>query len=297
MNDFYIILAGSLVAASSAILGCFLVLRKMSMIGDAISHAVLPGIVIAFLLSGSRSFFPVMIGAASLGVLTTYFIEWLHKKTKLQQDASIGMSFTFLFAVGVIMINLFAKNVDIDQDCVLHGELAYLPLNTWITESGLNLGPKNLWIIGFAFLVILGFVIRGYKGLFITTFDENYAKSIGISAVFWHYALMSVVSLNTVVSFESVGAILVVAFLVVPPSSAYLLTDNLKRMIAYAVLFGILSAIGGYYLAVWIDSSIAACMSVITGVIFILAFLFSPKYGWLSKKLGKSIEFDKSNFI
>ncbi len=256
----------------------------MSMIGDAISHAVLPGIVIAFLVSNSRGFLPVMIGAATIGVLTTYIIEWLHKKANLQQDASIGISFTFLFAVGVILINLFANNVDIDQDCVLHGELAYLPLNLWITKGGMNMGPENLWIIGFAFFIIIGFALIGFKGLFITTFDESYAKSIGINTIFWHYALMSVVSLNTVVSFESVGAILVVAFLVVPPASAYLLTDNLKIMLVLSVVFGIIASIVGYFLAAAIDSSIAACMAVVTGVIFVMAFLFSPKYGWFFKQ-------------
>lgn len=273
MDAFWIILAGSLVAASSAILGSFLLLRKMSMIGDAISHAVLPGIVIAFLISGSRGYAPVMIGAILLGVFITYLIEVFHKKFKLQEDASIGIVFTFLFAVGIILLNVFASQVDLDADCVLFGEIGYVPLNVWITDSSKYLGPINIWILGLAFLIISVVVVLGFKGLFLTTFDEAYAQTLGVSTVFWHYTLMSLVSLNTVVSFESVGAILVVAFLVVPAATAYLLTENFVRMISLAVLVGVLSVVIGYFVSEQLDTSIAATMAVTSGVFLIFAFI------------------------
>lgn len=273
MNAFWIILAGSLVAASSAILGSFLLLRKMSMIGDAISHAVLPGIVIAFLISGSRGYGPIMIGAIFLGVFITYMIEFVHKKFKLQEDASIGIVFTFLFALGIILLNVFASQVDLDADCVLFGEIGYIPLDVWITESGKYLGPTNIWILGIAFFIILFIVLLGFKGLFLTTFDEPYAQTIGISTVFWHYTLMCLVSLNTVVSFESVGAILVVAFLVVPAATAYLLTENFVKMILIAITVGVLSVIVGYFVSEQLDTSIAATMAVVAGLFLSLAFI------------------------
>src|SRR5690554_6833283 len=146
MNDFWIILTGVLVALNCGLLGCFLILRKMAMIGDAISHAVLPGIVLAFLFTGSRDSVTMLIGAGSLGVLTTFLIEFFHKRGKLQTDASIGVTFTFLFAVGVILISVFAGKVDLDQDCVLYGEIAYVPLDLWITDTGFIMGPRVLYI-------------------------------------------------------------------------------------------------------------------------------------------------------
>ncbi len=279
MEAFWIILTGSLVAVSCGLLGCFLILRQMVMVGDAISHAVLPGIVLAFLLSNSRETLPMLLGAAALGVVTTLLIELFYKKARLQSDAAIGITFTWLFAIGIILISLFAGQVDLDQECVLYGESAYVPLDLWITQGGLNMGPRTVWILGGLLLLLLALVTIGYKGLQITTFNPEYAAAIGISTAFWHYLLMSAVSVTTVLSFESVGAILVVAFLVVPPATAYLLTDRLPRMLALTALFGVLSAVGGYYLAAAIDGSIAGAMSVVAGLLFTGAVLFRPRQG------------------
>lgn len=274
MEAFWIILSGSLIAISCGLLGCYLVLRKMAMVGDAISHAVLPGIVLAYLLSGSRETLPMLIGAAAIGVLTTVLIELFYKKASLQVDASIGITFTWLFAIGIILISLFAGQVDLDQDCVLYGEIAYVPLDLWITGSGLNMGPRTVWISGALLLLILLFIWRGYKGLFITTFNEEFAKALGIGVAFWHYALMGAVSLTTVVSFESVGAILVVAFLIVPPSTAYLLTNKLKKMLLITSFIGFLCALGGYYLATLINGSIAGAMATVSGIIFFITWIY-----------------------
>lgn len=255
------------------------------MVGDAISHAVLPGIVLAFLISGSRDSATMLIGAGLIGILTTFLIEFLHKKARLQTDASIGVTFTWLFAVGVVLISLFAGKVDLDQDCVLYGEIAYVPLDVIITEDGDNLGPRAIYIMGTIFIVILVFIIAFYKELFLTTFDPAFASAIGISTSLWHYLLMSAVSATTVASFESVGAILVVALLIAPAATAYLITDNFKWMLMIASLAGILASVGGYYLAVSLDASIAGAIATIAGVIFALAMVFSPTHGLLFKKL------------
>ena len=287
IDAFWIILTGSLVAVCASLLGSFLVLRKMSMVGDAISHAVLPGLVFAFLISGSRSSFPMLVGAASFGILTTILIEVFQKKFRLQVDASIGVTFTALFALGVILISAYTGKIDLDQDCVLYGEIAYVPLDIWFTDGGVNLGPYPIWTIGTTLLIVLGFVIFGFRGLKITTFDEHYAASLGISTVFWHYSLMALVSLTTVVSFESVGAILVVAFFIIPAATAYLWTHDLKTMLILSSLIGILCSVLGYFLAAKINGSIAGAMATVAGFIFILSFIFNPNSGLIAKAKRK----------
>ena len=286
MNDLYIIGTASAIAISCALIGSFLVLRQMAMIGDAISHAVLPGIVLAYLFAGNRDSITMLLGAVAIGVLATMLIEVFHKKTRLQEDAAIGVTFTWLFALGVILISVFTGQVDLDQDCVLYGEIAYVPLDLWFTNSGINLGPRPLWVAGGLLLLVLAFVLRGYRGLFVTSFNPEFAAGMGISIAVWHYALMGMVSVTTVVSFESVGAILVVALLIAPAAAAYLLTDKLPRLLALASAFGVLSSILGYYLAKWVDGSIAGAISTVAGVIFIVGLIISQ-----TKKRGvKAIE-------
>jgi len=277
MNDLQIIGIGSLVAISCALVGCFLLLRKMAMVGDAISHAVLPGIVIAFLIVERFDSILMLVGAGVLGVLTTLLIEFLHRKGSLQTDASIGVSFTSLFALGVILISVFANEVDLDAECVLFGEIAYAPLHVWRIDLGndnvLNLGAKALWLTGSVCVVIISFISIFYKEMLLTTFDEAFASVLGFSSSVWHYSLMALVSLTTVAAFESVGAVLVLAFLVVPPATAYLLTRNLKMMLILSCLIGMCAAILGYYAAVWLNASISGAMTTVAGLIFALTFV------------------------
>lgn len=267
-DAFWIILTGSLVAVTSGLLGCYLVLRKMTMVGDAISHAVLPGIAIAFLISGSRSSAPMLIGAAAFGMFCTVLIELFHKKAKLQEDASIGISFTWLFALGVILITYYADKVDLDQDCVLYGDITFVNFETWQNV------PTAVWLLGGLFIVIIAFIVIGYKGLYLTTFDPDYAITLGVSVTLWHYLLMGAVSMTTVLSFESVGAILVVAFLIVPGATAYLITNKLKVMLWLSAGLGITASISGYYLALLLNASVSGAMVTILGIMFTLVFTF-----------------------
>lgn len=271
MNDFWIILIGILVAATCGLLGSYLILRRMAMVGDAIAHAVLPGIVIAFMISESRDSIPMLLGAAAVGLLTTFLIETLHRRGMLQIDASIGLTYTSLFALGVILTSAFTGDVDLDLDCILYGEIALAPLYT-LDIGGVDMGPRAVWIVGGALVLVLAFIFLGYKELYITTFDPAYAAIIGVSVSLWHYLLMGAVSLTTVAAFESVGAILVVAFLIAPPAAAYLLTDNFKHMLLLTVLLGSLAVVGGYYLAAWLDASIAGAMALCMGLVFCAAF-------------------------
>ncbi|AUM64265.1 iron ABC transporter [Brevibacillus laterosporus] len=285
MNSFWIILTGSLVAATCGFLGCFLILRRMAMLGDAISHAILPGIALAFLITNSRETLPMLIGAGAFGLLTVFLIQ-LFRNSGVKSDAAIGVTFTALFSIGVVIISLFSSQVDLDLDCVLYGEIAYVPWDT-LTIGDLDLGPRAVWGIGIVFLVSLLVISLFYKQFKLCTFDPAMAAAIGIPVALFHYLLMGLVSMATVASFESVGAILVVAMLVVPGATAYLLTDRLPLMLGLSMLIGVLCSALGYALATWLDSSIAGAMTVIAGLLFALAFIFSPRYGLISKLLAR----------
>ena len=256
-------------AISCAVLGAFLVLRKMTMVGDAISHAVLPGIAIAYLLSQSRASLPMFLGAALVGVFATVVIEILSKKWKVQSDASIGMTFTTLFALGVVLITFWSDKVDLDQECVLYGEIAFVPFNTW-SLAGQSMGPIALWSSGILLLIVLIYTFAGYKGLLMSSFNEDYAAVLGIGVVAWNLSLMSMVSIATVISFESVGAILVVALLVAPAATAYLISQKLKPMILLAALFGLSGSLLGYLISARFDTSIAGGIATMLGVQFAL---------------------------
>lgn len=281
MNGFWIMLIGSLVASACSVVGCFLVLRKMSMVGDAISHAVLPGIVIAFLLSGSRDTIFMLTGAIAFGLLTVYLIS-VFQKSGVQDDAAIGVVFTALFAIGVVLVSLYTRQVHIDLDHVLYGEIAYAPWNI-LSIGGVDLGPQSVWLVGSILLVNIIVISLFYKQLKICSFDPVMAAALGIPVVFFHYLLMTLVSVTTVVSFDSVGAILVVGMLIVPAATAYLLTEQLSKMIAISCIIGVACSVFGYYLAAMLDASIAGCMISVAGVLFTLAIFFSPSHGVISK--------------
>ncbi|WP_139489559.1 metal ABC transporter permease [Brevibacillus dissolubilis] len=285
MNSFWIILTGSLVAASCGFLGCFLILRRMAMLGDAISHSVLPGIVLAFLLSESRDTLPMLIGATAIGLITVFIIQTLHA-SGVKSDAAIGVTFTALFSVGVVLVSMYTDKVDLDLDCVLYGEIAYVPWDT-LTFAGMEIGPRAVWGIGSVFLLSLVTVWLFFKQFKICAFDPAMAAAVGIPVMLFHYILMGLVSLTTVASFESVGAILVVAMLVVPSATAYLLTDRLSVMLGVSMLIGVLCSVFGYWLATWLDTSIAGAMTVVAGGLFLLALLFSPKYGVVAKVISQ----------
>ena len=272
-TDFWIIITGMLTGMACGLVGSFLVLRRMAMLGDAISHAVLPGIALAFLLTHSRQSMIMLIGAAAVGILTAFVVEMLHKKGRQQTDVSIGVTFTALFAVGVILISLFGRYVDLDQDCVLFGEIAFVPWDTWIM-NGIDLGPRAVWSLGVTLLVNLLFILLFYKELKLTTFDPVLARSMGIPTNLIHYGLMGCVALSAVAAFESVGAILVVAMLVVPAAAAYLMTERLAVMLWLSAIIGGVSAIVGFYVAAPLDASIAGMMAAIAGIVFALAFAY-----------------------
>ncbi len=275
LNDILNISTALLIAWSCSMLGVFLVLRKLVMVGDAISHSVLPGIVIAFLVGSFSSSSLILIGAAVFGVLTTIIIDFMYRKLKLQEDASIGLTFTWLFALGVILISVFADgNTHIDKDCVLFGELGLTFLDK-VVVGGRLFGTKSILMLLPLFVIVTVFVVKGFKGFKIHAFQSEYAQTKGIAVNFWHYALMTLVSLVTVLSFESVGAILVVGFLVVPPATAYLLTGDLRKMHFISILIATIDVFVGYLIAVKMNYAISPTIITTAGAVLFLTVIFT----------------------
>jgi manganese/zinc/iron transport system permease protein len=286
-------LIASIVAVACALPGVFLVLRRMAMMSDAISHTVLLGIVIAFFITRSINSPLLLVGAALMGVITVSLVELLNRTRLVKEDAAIGLVFPAIFSIAVILISRFAGDVHLDTDAVLLGELAFAPFNR-IRIFGLDFGPESLYTTGSILILNILFIILLYKELKLATFDPALAAALGFAPAVLHYALMALVSLTAVGAFDAVGSVLVVAFMVAPPAAAYMLTDSLSRMLLYSALIGIFSAISGYWLAHFLDASIAGSMATMTGLSFLAAYLLAPERGLLA--LARRRERQRTDF-
>lgn len=274
-------LIAAVVAIACAIPGVFLVLRKMALISDAISHAILPGIVLGFFITHDLNSPLLILMAAVTGVITVILVEAIQKTGLVKEDTAIGLVFPALFSIGVILIAKNANDVHLDVDAVLLGELAFAPFDRFML-FGADVGPKSLWLMGGVLLITLALLFLFFKELKVSTFDAGLSSAMGFSPVIMHYGLMSISSVTVVGAFDAVGAILVVALMIAPAAAAYLLTSDLKKMLLLSVLFGVFSAIAGYWLAHLLDASISGSMTTVLGVVFLLVYLFAPKKGLLS---------------
>jgi len=291
--DTWIVVVGALCAMACALPGCFLVLRGMSMMGDAISHAVLPGLAIGFLLTGSRASLPMFIGAALVGVLTAVFTQWVSQLGRVDRGAAMGIVFTTLFALGLVLIVQAADKVDLDPGCVLYGAIELTPLDVlWELRVGDMLleVPRAAVVLGTVLVINLSILLLLYKEFNLSSFDPALARTCGIHATWMHYLLMSMVAVTTVASFEAVGSIIVIAMLVVPGATAYLLTNRLSVMLFFSSIFAILSALFGHWGAISVpqlfdfeSTSTSGGMAVASGLIFTLAWLMSPHEGILTR--------------
>jgi len=268
-------------AAACALPGVFLVLRRMSLMSDAISHSILLGIVLAFFVTENIASPLLIAAAAATGVLTVTLVEALHRTRRVKEDAAIGLVFPALFSLGVILISRYAGSVHLDVDAVLLGELAFAPFNRWVV-GGTDLGPRTLWVMIAVLVLNAAFIIAFYKELKLTTFDAALAGALGFAPGLIHYAFMTLVSVTAVGAFDAVGSVLVVALMIAPPSAAYLLTDRLPRMIMLSVAIGVASALAGYWMSYLFDVSIAGSMATMTGVAFGIVFLLAPERGLLA---------------
>jgi manganese/zinc/iron transport system permease protein len=291
--QFEIQLIASVVAVACALPGVFLVLRRMAMMSDAISHTVLLGIVIAFFITKSLTSPLLLLGAALMGVITVSLVELLNRTRLVREDAAIGLVFPAIFSIAVVMISRFAGDVHLDTDAVLLGELVFAPFNR-LRVFGLDIGPEALYTTGGILILNLLFIVLLYKELKLATFDPALAAALGFAPAVIHYALMTLVSLTAVGAFDAVGSVLVVAFMIAPPAAAYMLTDRLSRMLIYSALIGIFSAVSGYWVAHFLDASIAGTMATMTGVSFLAAYLLAPERGLLAqarRRRAQRVEF------
>ena len=262
-------------AAACALLSPFLVLRKLSMVSDAISHSVLLGIVLAFFIVKDVGSPLLIAGAALFGVITVFAVEFLSGTGLVKNDDAVGIVFPMFFALAVVLITKFARNVHLDTDIVLMGEVIIAPLNR--TEFlGMDL-PKAFVQMGILFIVNLLFIIIFFKELKITTFDKGFAKLAGFSSVALFYALMTLSSLTAVTAFDAVGAILVVSFLITPGAAAYLISKDLKVMIAISVGYAVINSVLGYVLSLLMNVSMSGMTAAVAGVTFLITFLFNKE--------------------
>ncbi len=295
--DTWIVAIGALCAVACALPGCFLVLRKMSMMGDAISHAVLPGLAIAFLVTGSRASFGMFVGAAVVGVLTAVFTQWISQWGNVDRGASMGIVFTTLFALGLLLIVQAADHVDLDPSCVLYGAIELTPLDTvgsFTVGSTLIEVPRAFVVLAIVALVNFLLIILFFKEFRLSAFDPELGSSQGIPAGLMHYLLMTMVAVTTVASFEAVGSIIVIAMLIVPAAIAHLLTDRLGWMVAISCVVGVLAAGLGHLMALtvpgwfgFVDTNTSGMMAVALGLFFLAAMVLAPRYGLLGKALSR----------
>lgn len=280
--DSWIALTAMLSAIACALPGCFLVLRRMSMMGDAISHAVLPGLAVAFLVTHSRDSLSMFAGAALVGILTAVFVEAVHRHGQVEESAAMGVVFTTLFALGLVLLVRGADQVDLDASCVLYGAMELVPLDM-AQLAGWSV-PRAVLKMSAVALFNAFFVTLFYKELTISTFDPALSDTVGIYSRLMNLALMAVVAITAVAAFESVGSILVIAMLIVPAATAQLLTRRLGSFLVVAVLTAALSAWLGHLGAITLpplvgfeDTNTAGMMAVASGLLFTLAVLFGPK--------------------
>jgi manganese/zinc/iron transport system permease protein len=277
-----ILAIGIVTAVAAALPGAFLVLRRMALVSDAISHAILPGIVAAFFITHDLTSPLLLAAAAATGVLTVALIEALGRTRLVAEDAAIGLVFPALFALGVVMISRWAGDVHLDTDAVLLGELAFAPFDR-LQVAGVDLGPSALWSMGAILLLNAAAILVAFKELKLATVDPELAAVLGFSPVLVHYGLMSLVSVTAVGAFNAVGSILVVALMIAPPATAYLLVDRFGAMLWLTVLVAAISAAAGYGVAYLLDVSIAGSMATACGFLFGTALLLAPRRGLISQ--------------
>ena len=290
--DTWIVFMGAMCAASCAIPGTVLVLRRMSLMGDAISHTVLPGIAVAFLITGSRDPAAMLIGAVVVGLLTAFLVQTIQSLGKVEVGASMGIVFTVLFAFGLILMRRAVDHVDIDPDCVLYGaiELAWFDQ---VHIAGMGV-PRGFVVNGVMLLSNIVLILVFYKEFKITSFDPSLAKTQGIRPSIMHYLLMTMTAVTAVAAFETVGSILVVAMFIVPAATAYLISDKYGVLMCLSVAIAIIAAalghLGAITIPIWFGfsgTSTAGSMAVAAGFLFVVAWIGSPKYGLLTRAVHR----------
>ena len=262
------LIASITIGISCGLIGTYIMLRRMSLIGDALAHAVLPGVVVSFMVAG-KSEIALFIGAVVSGIVTVLLIGFVNRNSKIKEDTSIGIIFTGAFALGILLVSQL-KQVHIDLSSYLFGDVL-----------GVSTGDITLSLI--IMVVIILCILLFYKQLLLTSFDPTMALTIGISTTLVHYMLMTLLSMSIVAGLQSVGVILIIAMLITPPATAYLLSNNLKKILFLSPMFGTISAVAGLYLSYHFNFASGASIVLVAVALFLLAFLFSPKEGVVTR--------------
>jgi manganese/zinc/iron transport system permease protein len=280
----WIVLMGFFVTAACGLVGNFLLLRRMALVGDAISHSILPGLVVAFIIFKNTSTWVAFAGALAAGMLTVLIIEFIHRQSRVKPDAAICIAFTTLFALGVVLMSMLEStgSFHIDAECVLYGEIAFVPLEPPVVWNGYELGPPSALRMVLVLIAVALAIAVFYKELLVTSFDPGLAKSLGMRTGIWHYGLMGALALVIVSAFESVGAILAVAMLIVPPMFAAQLSERLPVRLGLTVLHAALSALIGLHLSVWLNCSAAGAMVVAAALLFLAVWGASQAKRWMN---------------
>ncbi len=268
---------------SCALVGCYLVLRRMSLMGNALSHAVLPGLVIAFVVSGSIGPLPMLTGALAAGIITTFLTQTIQRYGRVAPDASLGVVYTSLFALGVLLVKRYVSEIHFDISCVYEGSLLQVALDTF--DLGPLEIPRAMLAAGPVLLLVVAAVTLFWKELKISSFDPTLAATLGLTPGWMHYLLMLLVSLATVTSFEAIGSILVVAMLIAPAATAQLLVHRLGPMLLVSAGAAVGATLLGYRSAVYWNVSPSGSIAVMAGLFYLAAVLLSPTEGILSRVL------------
>jgi manganese/zinc/iron transport system permease protein len=270
----WIVLMGFFVTAACGLVGNYLLLRRMALVGDAISHSILPGLVLAFLIFRHNSLWTSFAGALAAGFATVLLIEFIHKQSRVKADAAICIAFTVLFAAGVVLMSMLETkgNFHIDAECVLYGEIAFVPLEPPVVWHGIELGPPSVLRMGAMLVFVAVLISVFYKELLVTSFDPGLARSLGMKTGLWHHGLMGILALVIVCAFEAVGAILAVAMLIVPAMFAAQLSDRLRTRLGLTVAHAAASSLFGYHLSVWLHCSAAGAMVAAGAGLFVAAW-------------------------
>ena len=253
------LMVSALVGGVCGLLSCYMTLKGWALMGDAVSHAVMPGVVVAYALG-----LPFSLGAFVFGVGSVALIGFVKQKSRIKEDTVIGLVFTGFFALGLVLVSKIKSNIDLMQ--ILFGS----PLG--ISRSDVN----QTLIISF---IVISILLIFRKDLMLYCFDAKHARSIGINTGILHYLLLTLLSLSAVVGLQTVGIILVVAMLITPGATAYLLTDRFDRMTILAVISSSFSSILGVYISYWSDIETGGSIVLVQTLIFLIAFLFAPRYG------------------
>jgi len=253
----------ALVGCVCAVLSCFMTLKGWALMGDAVSHAVLPGVVLAYWLN-----LPLAIGAFVFGLAAVTLIGFVQQQTRVKEDTVIGLVFTGFFALGLVLLSKTTSSIDLMH--ILFGNV-------------LGISDRDLWQTVVISGITLITLILWHRDLILFCFDPTHARTIGLNTTLLYYVLLALVSLTAVAALQTVGIILVVAMLITPGATAYLLSDRFEAMVAIAVAVGSLGSVLGTYLSYYLDASTGGCIVVLQTLIFIVAMILAPKHGLIAK--------------